>query len=69
MYFCDRSFGPMWQLIKVLEEKLSSVHFQLTNGWNDLTKDVQRYVEEQQKKQRAVICLSSGRIFFHLFLF
>lgn len=44
----------MWQQVKVLLERLASVHYQLVNGWSDLNKDIQRYADEQTKKLRAV---------------
>lgn len=48
------SFGPFWQVVKTLAEKLSSVHQQLSVSWQDLNKEVHRYNLEQQKRQREV---------------
>lgn len=58
-----RSFGPYWQVLKALAEKLSLLHQQLLTSWQELLKDVQKYNTDQQKKHREVLhCL-----FFVLF--
>lgn len=48
------SFGPYWQVLKALAEKLSLLHQQLLTSWQELLKDVQKYNTDQQKKHREV---------------
>ncbi|XP_064626907.1 F-BAR domain only protein 2-like isoform X2 [Lineus longissimus] len=56
------SFAPFWQILKTLAEKLSSTHLQIVHKWQDLMKDVQRYVEELQKKQKSIKDGESGTL-------
>lgn len=51
--FCS-SFTPFWHVLKALAEKLSNLHLQLLYAWQDLIKDVQRYTDEQNRKQKSV---------------
>ncbi|ESO01945.1 hypothetical protein HELRODRAFT_188529 [Helobdella robusta] len=48
------SFGPFWQVLRVLAEELSSIHVQLMLSWQELIKDVHKYTLEQQKKQKEL---------------
>ncbi|KAK3091287.1 hypothetical protein FSP39_018668, partial [Pinctada imbricata] len=48
------TFQPFWNVIKVLMEKLSTLHSQLVHSLNDIIKDVLRYNDEQHKKHKAV---------------
>ncbi|KAK2178953.1 hypothetical protein NP493_522g02037 [Ridgeia piscesae] len=48
------SFGPFWQVLRCLAEKLSNLHMQLVYSWQELMKDVHRYTDEQHKKHKAV---------------
>ena len=48
------TFGPVWLVLKTLAEKLASLHLQLVHKWQELIKEVQKYIDEQAKKQKTV---------------
>ncbi|XP_064617201.1 F-BAR domain only protein 2-like isoform X2 [Liolophura sinensis] len=56
------TFSPFWSLLKMLTEKLSSLHMQLVHTWSDLIKDIIRYHEEQHKKHKSVKESEAGTI-------
>ncbi|EEC10211.1 proline-serine-threonine phosphatase interacting protein, putative [Ixodes scapularis] len=48
------TFGPLWIVLRVTSEKLSSLHAQMVAQLQDLVKEVQRYCEEQHKRHKQV---------------
>uniref|UniRef100_A0A2C9JSW5 MHD domain-containing protein n=1 Tax=Biomphalaria glabrata TaxID=6526 RepID=A0A2C9JSW5_BIOGL len=48
------TFGPFWNILKCLIEKLSSLQMQLVHTWSDLIKDIIRYSEEQHKRHKTI---------------
>ncbi|XP_059142905.1 F-BAR domain only protein 2-like isoform X2 [Physella acuta] len=48
------TFGPFWNILKSLIEKLSTVQMQLVHTWSDLIKDMIRYSEEQHKRHKTI---------------
>ncbi|CAL1539939.1 unnamed protein product [Lymnaea stagnalis] len=48
------TFGPFWNVLKSLIEKLSSLQMQLVHTWSDLIKDMVRYSEEQHKRHKMI---------------
>ncbi|KAK3583214.1 hypothetical protein CHS0354_015379 [Potamilus streckersoni] len=56
------TFSPFWNLLKVLADKLASLHMQLVHTWSDLIKDIARYNEEQHKKHRSMKENESGTL-------
>ncbi|KAG0428764.1 hypothetical protein HPB47_024279 [Ixodes persulcatus] len=48
------TFGPLWVVLRVTSEKLSSLHAQMVAQLQDLVKEVQRYCEEQHKRHKQV---------------
>ncbi|KAL3869316.1 hypothetical protein ACJMK2_042010 [Sinanodonta woodiana] len=56
------TFSPFWNLLKVLADKLASLHMQLVHTWSDLIKDIARYNEEQHKKHRSMKESESGTL-------
>lgn len=49
-----RTFAPFWNILKILAEKLATLHMQLVHTWSDLIKDIVRYNEEQHKRHKSV---------------
>ncbi|XP_012945405.1 F-BAR domain only protein 2 [Aplysia californica] len=47
------TFGPFWNVLKNLIEKLSTLQMQLVHTWADLIKDMVRYSEEQHKRHKT----------------
>ncbi len=48
------TFLPLWQILKSSSEKLSSLHMQMVHRFQDLIKELNKYSEEQHKKQKQV---------------
>ncbi|CAN7995452.1 unnamed protein product [Ixodes hexagonus] len=48
------TFGPLWVVLRVTSEKLSSLHAQMVAQLQDLVKEVQRYCEEQHRRHKQV---------------
>lgn len=53
-YSTSSSFGPVWTVVKVSLEKLSSAHTDLSKKWLELSKDVHKYLESLGKKSKAL---------------
>ncbi|XP_067124641.1 F-BAR domain only protein 2 isoform X3 [Centruroides vittatus] len=48
------TFAPFWQLLKASSEKLSTLHAQMVQRFQDLVKEVNKYCEEQHKRHKQV---------------
>ncbi|XP_070563549.1 F-BAR domain only protein 2-like isoform X2 [Ptychodera flava] len=48
------TFAPYWQIIKSTTEKLASLHLQIVHKLQEIAKELQKYTEEQHKKQKSV---------------
>ncbi|UYV64554.1 hypothetical protein LAZ67_3001171 [Cordylochernes scorpioides] len=48
------TFAPLWQILKVSSEKLSTLHTQMVQRFQELIKDVNKYYEEQHRKHKQV---------------
>lgn len=48
------TFAPFWQLLKSSSEKLSTLHAQMVQRFQDLVKEVNKYCDEQHKKHKQV---------------
>jgi hypothetical protein len=49
-----RSFSPHWQILRTYIEKLAGIHQQLSVSWQELCRDLQKYMIEQQRTHREV---------------
>jgi len=52
------TFNPLWQLLRLSIEKLTTIHLQMVHKVCELVKDVTKYTDELQKKHKNV-----GRIY------
>lgn len=50
----EGTFAPFWQLLKASSEKLSTLHAQMVQRFQDLVKEVTKYCEEQHKRHKQV---------------
>lgn len=48
------TFGPLWGVLRITSEKLSSLHAQMVAQLQDLVREVQRYCEEQHRRHKQV---------------
>lgn len=48
------TFNPLWQLLRVSIEKLTTLHLQLVHKVCELVKDVTKYTDELHKKHKNV---------------
>ncbi|KAL5016578.1 hypothetical protein ScPMuIL_006167 [Solemya velum] len=48
------TFAPYWNVLKMLADKLASLHMQLVHTWSDLIKDVARYNDDQHKRHKTM---------------
>ncbi|XP_014662376.1 PREDICTED: F-BAR domain only protein 2-like [Priapulus caudatus] len=58
----DRTFSPVWQILKNSSERLSGLHMGLTHKFQEIVKDIQKYNEEQHKKHRSMKDQESGTL-------
>ncbi|XP_076309028.1 F-BAR domain only protein 2 isoform X7 [Tachypleus tridentatus] len=56
------TFAPLWQVLKVSTEKLSSLHSEMVQRIQDLVKEVHKYCDEQHKKHKLVKEEESGTL-------
>lgn len=49
------SFSPVWQAVKASIEKLSAAHIDLSKKWQDLAKDIHKYLDGLSKKYKTFI--------------
>ncbi|CAH8832203.1 unnamed protein product [Trichobilharzia szidati] len=48
------SFKPCWSLLKQLIDQVSQVHLNIAQERQNLSRDVQKYLEEQHKRQKLI---------------
>jgi len=48
------TFNPLWQLLRLSIEKLTTIHIQMVHKVCELVKDVTKYTDELQKKHKNV---------------
>lgn len=48
------SFKPCWSVLRQLVEQLGQLHLAFAQSRQNLSKDVQRYLEEQQKRHKSI---------------
>lgn len=54
-YGTHSSFSPVWQAVKGSLEKLSTAHTELSKKWQELTKEVHKYLEGLAKKYKTAV--------------
>lgn len=52
------TFNPLWQLLRLSIEKLTTIHMQMVHKVCELVKDVTKYTDELHKKHKnvSIIC-------------
>ncbi|CAH8491661.1 unnamed protein product [Heterobilharzia americana] len=53
-YNTTSSFKPCWSLLKQLIDQISQVHLNIAQERQNLSRDVQKYLEEQHKRQKLI---------------
>lgn len=53
-YSSSGTYVPLWTLLRQSIERLAVIHFELMQKWQTVSKDVLRYMDEQQKRQKAI---------------
>jgi len=48
------TFNPLWQLLRLSIEKLTTLHLQMVHKVCELVKDVTKYTDELHKKHKNV---------------
>lgn len=48
------TFNPLWQLLRLSIEKLTTLHIQMVHKVCELVKDVTKYTEDLHKKHKNV---------------
>ncbi|XP_008188561.2 F-BAR domain only protein 2 isoform X1 [Acyrthosiphon pisum] len=56
------TFNPLWQLLRLSIEKLTTIHIQMVHKVCELVKDVTKYTDELQKKHKNVKEEQSGTL-------
>ncbi|XP_015364694.1 PREDICTED: F-BAR domain only protein 2 isoform X4 [Diuraphis noxia] len=56
------TFNPLWQLLRLSIEKLTTIHMQMVHKVCELVKDVTKYTDELQKKHKNVKEEQSGTL-------
>jgi hypothetical protein len=56
------TFAPVWQVLKISSEKLSTLHMQMMQKVQELVKDVTKYSEELHKKHKTIKEEESGTL-------
>ncbi|CAH1243534.1 FCHO1 [Branchiostoma lanceolatum] len=48
------TFSPVWQIIRMMNEKMASVYSELVHRLQEVAKELQKYGEEQKNKHKSV---------------
>ena len=48
------TFGPVWSLLRVSSENLSSIHQAAVTRLSELVKEVQKFTDDLHKRQKTV---------------
>lgn len=50
----NRTFQPLWLVLKTSTEKLSTVHMQTLQRLNQLMKEINKYCDDHHRKQKQI---------------
>uniref|UniRef100_H2YU56 MHD domain-containing protein n=1 Tax=Ciona savignyi TaxID=51511 RepID=H2YU56_CIOSA len=56
------TFAPMFEVVRVMSEKLSSCHMDIVHKLHEIIKDLAKYLEEQKNKHKQCININLGRV-------